>query len=150
MAAILLAMNLYANWHWVIKVLTNAIVVALLFVTYHSYPGILGWPTDRTLPKQFYLHAVNVDEPTTIYLWGTDLDRGLGRTVPRSYALAYTAKLHDQVNKASRKLRKGLPVIGQAAVKTGTPSAVSEGEQTDVADSDIVFVDAPQALIPGK
>ena len=150
MGALLLALNLFASWNWVIKVLTNTVVLALFFVTYHSYPGILGWPTERSVPKQFYLHAVSVDEPTKIYLWGTDLDRGLGRTVPRSYGLPYTAKRHDEVNKASRKLRKGLPVIGQAAERTGAPSANSEGDQIDVAETDIVFVDAPQALIPGK
>ena len=69
-------------------------------------------------------------------------------TVPRAYGLPYSAKLHDKVNKAGRKLRKGLPVIGQLAPTE--PPGVVNGEQANVVGNDLVFVDAPQALIPGK
>ncbi|MEE9333978.1 MAG: hypothetical protein V3U65_07785 [Granulosicoccaceae bacterium] len=117
-------------------------------ITYHSFSAILGWPTTREVPNQFYLHAVQINEPTHIYLWGTDLDRGMGQTVPRAYGLPYSAKLHDKANKAGRKLRKGLPVIGQVA-QTESPDTTS-GEQLNVIGEDLVFVDAPQALIPGK
>ena len=62
----------------------------------------------------------------------------------------YTAKLHDKVNKASRKLRNGLPVIGQVEQTDGVTRDTVEGEQVNASSDDIVFVDAPQALIPGK
>ena len=130
------------------KTTTTTVVVGFFAVTYHSYSAILGWPTTREVPSQFYLHAVQVAEPEKIYLWGTDLDRGMGRTVPRAYGLPYSAKLHDKVNKAGRKLRKGLPVIGQLA-QAESP-ATATGEQIDAIGDDLVFVDAPQALIPGK
>ncbi len=130
------------------KAATTTLVVGFFVITYHSYSAILGWPTTREVPNQFYLHAVQVVEPERIYLWGTDLDRGMGRTVPRAYGLPYSAKLHDKVNKAGRKLRKGLPVIGQVA-QAESPGAVT-GEQVNVIGDDLVFVDAPQALIPGK
>jgi len=107
-AALLLGLNLNASWHWLVKTLVNGIVAGFFFITYHSWPGILGWPTERDLPQQFYLHAINVDEPNNIYFWGTDLGRGLGMTVPRSYAVPYTASLHDKANKASRKLSNSL------------------------------------------
>jgi len=149
-AALLLSLNLYSSWNWFVKTTLNVIVVAFFWVTYQSWPGILGWPTERDLPKQFYLHAVNIDEPHRIYLWGTDLERGLGRTVPRAYGLPYSAKLHDRVDKASRKLRKGLPVIGQVAPQTGTTQELSSLDQVQTSDTDIVFIDAPQSLIPGK
>ncbi len=126
----------------------NVIVVAFFWVTYNSWPGILGWPTERDLPKQFYLHAVNIDEPSHIYLWGTDLEHGLGRTTPRSYGLPYSTKLHNKVNKASRKLRKGLPVIGQVGAVAASTDQLSTLDQAQ--STDIVFVDAPQSLIPGK
>lgn len=147
-AVLLLSLNLYSNWHWIVKAGTSTLVVFFFVVTYHSYSAILGWPTTREVPKQFYLHAIQVVEPEHIYLWGTDLDRGTGRTVPRAYGLPYTAKLHDKVNKASRKLRKGLPVIGQ--VTNTEPPGVSTGEQVNITGDELVFVDAPQALIPGK
>ena len=150
MAVLLLSLNLYSGWHWIIKAATTTLVVSFFIVTYHSYAAILGWPTKREVPQQFYLHAVQVVEPERIYLWGTDLERGMGRTVPRAYGLPYTAKLHDKVNKASRKLRKGLPVIGQVAVSAEVPGDTTESEQINVAGDELVFIDAPQALVPGK
>ena len=64
--------------------------------------------------------------------------------------MAYTPKLHDKVNKASRKLRKGLPVIGQVAKTAAVTRDTVSGEEINVAGDDLVFVDAPQALVPGK
>lgn len=150
MAVLLLSLNLYSGWHWIIKAVTTTVVAVFFFITYHSYAAILGWPTAKEVPNQFYLHAVQVVEPEKIYLWGTDLDRGLGRTVPRAYGLPYTAKLHDKVNKASRKLRKGLPVIGQVPKSEALTRDTTQGEQINVRSDDLVFVDAPQALVPGK
>lgn len=147
---LLLSLNFYSNWHWLVKFVATTLATGFFVVTYHSYSAILGWPTEREVPSQFYLHAVQVVEPEIIYLWGTDLDRGMGSTVPRAYGLAYTAKLHDKVNKASRKLRKGLPVIGQVAKTAAVTRDTVTGEQTNAAGDDLVFVDAPQALIPGK
>lgn len=147
---LLLSLNFYSNWHWVVKAAATTLAVGFFVVTYHSYAAILGWPINREVPTQFYLHAVQVVEPEKIYLWGTDLDRGMGSTVPRAYGLVYTAKLHDKVNKASRKLRKGLPVIGQVAKSEALSRDLVRGEQINVAGDDLVFVDAPQALVPGK
>ena len=147
---LLLSLNFYSNWHWVVKAAATTLAVCFFVITYHSYAAILGWPTYREVPRQFYLHAVQVVEPEKIYLWGTDLDRGMGSTVPRAYGLVYTPKLHDKVNKASRKLRKGLPVIGQVAKSETLSRDLIRGEQVNIAGDDLVFVDAPQALVPGK
>lgn len=148
--AALLSLNLFSSWNWFVKTAMNIIVVMFFVVTYHSWPGLLGWPTERDLPKQFYLHAVNIDEPYKIYLWGTDIERGLGRTVPRSYSVPYAAKLHDKVDKATRKLRKGLPVIGQINNVPVNDQELTTLEQTQTTDTDIIFIDAPQGLVPRK
>lgn len=149
-AGLLLSLNLHSSWSWRIKVMMNVVVLGFFLVTYQSWPGLLGWPTARDLPRQFYLHAANIDEPYRIYLWGTDLDHGLGRTTPRSFAVPYSTKLHDSVDKATRKLRKGLPVIGQVSPPNATDADLSLLEQTQTSDMDIVFIDAPDALVPGK
>jgi len=149
-AVLLLSLNFYSNWHWLVKGVATTVAVGFFVVTFHSYSAILGWPTTREVPSQFYLHAVQVVEPEKIYLWGTDLDRGMGTTVPRAYGLTYTARLHDKVNKASRKLRKGLPVIGQVPKATALTQGKISGEQVNIVGDNLVFVDAPQALIPGK
>ncbi len=109
-----------------------------------------GWPTERDLPEKFYLHAVNVAEPESIYLWGTEFSHGLEKTVPRAYRLPYTAALHDKVDKATRKLRKGLPVVGQISSVPTANTDISELDQSQITDSNIEFVDAPQNLVPGK
>lgn len=132
------------------KSTANIVVVGFFWVVYSSWPGVQGWPAERDLPDQFYLHAVNVAEPDRIYLWGTEFQHGLGKTIPRAYSLPYSAALHDKVDKASRKLRKGLPVIGQISNTSGTKADLTSLEQTNVTDQSIVFVDAPQSLIPGK
>jgi len=122
-AVLLLSLNFYSHWHWLVKFVATTLAIGFFVVTYHSYSAILGWP---------------------------NLDRGMGNTVPRAYGLAYTPKLHDKVNKASRKLRKGLPVIGQVAKTAAVTRDTVSGEEINVAGDDLVFVDAPQALVPGK
>ena len=64
--------------------------------------------------------------------------------------MPYSAKLHDAADKAGRKLRKGLPMIGQVSQNVGANTEVSNLEQTQAADSDVIFVDAPQSLVPSK
>ena len=150
LAALLLGLNLHSSWGWMVKSAANLAIVALCWVTYQSWPTLLGWPTTRDVPKTFFLHGVLVEEPDRIYLWGTDLERGLGRTVPRAFALGYTATLHDRVDKASRKLRKGLPVIGQITPSGAPADDVDSLERIGVTETDITFVDAPQSLVPGK
>jgi len=147
---LLLALNLNAAWHWLAKTTVNLLVAGFFFITYHSWPGILGWPTEHDLPQRFYLHAVNIDEPHRIYLWGTDLDRGFRQTVPRAFSVPYTPRLHDKVDKASRKLRKSLPVIAQVGTTTAGGNEITSLDQAQTADIHIDFVDAPQNLIPGK
>ncbi len=132
------------------KTLCNVVVVGYFWAVYSSWPGIQGWPTERDLPDQFFLHAVNIDEPNNIYLWGTEFTQGLGQTEPRAYRLPYSPALHDKVDKATRKLRKGLPVIGQVANTAGAIEELGNLEQVQIRDANINFIDAPHSLVPGK
>jgi len=150
LATLLLGLNLYSSWSWIVKSLCNLLMIALCWITFQSWPGLLGWPAERDLPTLFYLYAVAVEEPDRIYLWGSDLEEGMGRSVPRSYAVVYSPTLHDRVDKASRKLRKGLPVIGQVNVGNVSADESDTLEQIQANDQDITFIDAPQALVPGK
>ncbi len=149
-AGLLLSLNLFSSWNWLVKSAMNIVVVLFFLVTYLSWPGILGWPTGRDLPRQFYLYAVNVDEPHRIYLWGADIESGLEKAVPRSYELPYSTKLHEGVTRAASKLRKGLPVIGQVSPLAGINTELSTLEQVQATHTEIVFIDAPQGLVPDK
>ena len=149
LAALVVGLNLHSAWHWVLKAGATVALACLCWVTWSSWPALLGWPAERDVPGTFYLHAANIDEPRFIYLWGSDLSAGLGRTVPRSFAVPYDKVLHDRVLKATRKLRKGLPVVGQVELAEVDPDRAASLERVR-AVSDITFVDAPQALVPGK
>lgn len=149
-AGLLMSLNLFSSWNWFIKSAMNVIAVLFFLVTYHSWPGVLGWPTGRDLPRQFYLYAINVDEPHRIYLWGADIESGLAKAVPRSYELPYSTRLHESINKAAGKLRRGLPVIGQVSPNPGINAELSTLEQVQAANTEIVFIDAPQGLVPDK
>lgn len=148
-AVLLLSLNLYSRWSWWAKIATNLLVAGFFWITYSSYQEMLGWPTKHSLPKRFYLHAANIDEPNRVYLWGTDLDRGFANAKPRSYELTYTKTLHERVDKATRKLRKGLPVIGEVSA-TGVSRQDAGAVEIKTNQSDVQFVDAPDALVPGK
>jgi len=149
LAAVVLGLNLHSRWHWLVKSLSTVAVVTLCWIAYNSWPALLGWPTEHDVPERFYLHAATVEEPDFVYLWGVDLSLGLARTVPRSFAVPYTRTLHDRVDKATRKLRKGLPVIGQVAPSTASIDELGALERSE-AISEITFIDAPQSLVPGK
>ncbi len=149
LAALLTGLNLHSAWHWIVKAGATVALAALCWVTWASWPALLGWPAERDVPRTFYLHAANIDEPRFIYLWGSDLEGGLGRTVPRSFAVPYDKVLHDRVTKATRKLRKGLPVVGQVKLTEVSADRAVSLERVN-AVSDITFVDAPQALVPDK
>ena len=149
-AVLLLSLNLFSRWSWWVKVLTDLIVIAFFWISYASIPQLLGWPTKQGLPRQFYLHAVNIDEPSRIFLWGTDLDRGLGRTAPRAFELPYSTSLHEQADVAARKLRRGLPVIGEINAAEGVSADGEAVVQQKTNQVEVRFIDAPQSLMPRK
>ncbi len=104
--------------------------------------------TER-LPDRLYLIGLETAEPDQIYLWGRDLELGLGYQRPRAYELPYSKSLHEKANEAGKKLRRGLEIIVEldpidnVTMKTG-------GEETVVGTSTVRFVDAPEGLVPQK
>ena len=67
-----------------------SLIVSLLL----PYTSILGYPTSKKLPEEFYVYQFIADEPDeAIYLWvGTRDVRE-----PVSYVIPYTKELHDQL-----------------------------------------------------
>lgn len=174
-ALLLLVLNLNARWSWTVKALAIAVVSALYVVTYYSIPPLLGWPTEQKLPKRFNLIAVYVQEPDKasghageILLWAADMAEGPRGAEPRAYRVAYSQALHEKVEEAGNKLRKGLPQLGELREekvpgKAGHASA-AEGEQKKVdtvaksaesvaggqSSANIDFYDLPDPLFPEK
>jgi hypothetical protein len=174
-ALLLLVLNLNARWSWVVKAAAIVVVSMLYLVTYYSIPPLLGWPTEQQLPKRFNLIAVYVQEPDKatgrageILLWASDMAEGPRGAEPRAYRLAFSPALHEQVQEAGNKIRKGLPQLGEVKEEkiAGHAKAAgsAEGEQKKVdtagkaadavaggqSSTIIEFYDLPDPLFPEK
>ena len=150
LAVLLLSLHLYSSWNWGIKLAATLILAAFYFVTYGTLPQMLGWPTSYDLPRRILVIGIDVAEPDHVYLWARDLDRGLGRTEPRAYRLPYSPALHQAAEQAGKKLRKGMPVIGEIEPGVAGSLLVGEGEAAASVRPQVRFVDAPEGLLPPK
>jgi hypothetical protein len=159
LALLLLILNLYTRWSWMLKAGLIALVSAFYLVSYFSVPPLLGWPTDADLPKRFNLVAIFVKEPDKssgdegeIYLWASDLNHNPRDVEPRSYRVPFSGELHARVVEAGNKMRKGLPQLGEVKEEqdlgtSARPTDQSEGGQKSIA---IEFFDLPDPLFPEK
>ena len=159
LALLLLILNLYTRWPWKTKAALIVLVSAFYFVSYYSFPPLLGWPTAAELPKRFNLVAIYVQEPDKtsgdegeIFLWATDLNKGPRVSEPRAYRVPFTGELHARVVEAGNKMRKGLPQLGEVKEEEdlgagGRPTDESQGGQKSIA---IEFFDLPDPLFPEK
>lgn len=100
-----------SGWRRRLLFTISAPVVAIAL--WASVPDTSGWPTaQHGFPRQAGLISAVISEPDpmngsrgAIYLW---LDVGALR--PRAYALAYSRPLHEQVQAALDRLKKGEPI----------------------------------------
>jgi hypothetical protein len=143
----------HSRWHWGVRACAAGAVVALAFVTYRSYPALLGWPSAAELPERFTLVGAHVEEPNkttqtrgAIYLWVRDLLAAVDAP-PRAYLLPYTAGLHAKVVAAEVKLRKGLPQLGERSSATDGASDPLDFGKADVT---VEFFDMPDPLFPER
>ncbi len=150
-AFVLLSLHIYSRWSFTIKAAVTVLVVALCAVTYKSYPSLLGWPVpSSSLPSKLFLVAIEVQEPDNIYLWAKDLGAGLGDRRPRAYQLSYSKSLHEQASQAGRKMRRGINMIVEVQGASGVPTSATGTTKTDIKPDEVVFVEAPQGLLPKK
>lgn len=150
-AFVLLSLHIYSRWSYGIKAAVTVLVVGLCAVTYKSYPSLLGWPVpSSSLPAKLFLVAIEVQEPDNIYLWAKDLGTGLGDRRPRAYQLSYSKSLHEKASKAGSKIRRGIKIIVELEATSGVPTTATGTTKTDIKPDEVVFVEAPQGLLPAK
>ena len=114
---LLLILTLRTRFHWGIKAAT--IVVATLFyvVTLKTLPGFYGWPTQQSLPDNFRLMGVEINEPRNeseqgvIYIWVKSLNEP--NSQPRAYELPYQPELHTRLNEARKRMEFGNNIAGE-------------------------------------
>jgi hypothetical protein len=148
-AALLLVMLVITNWHWVFKALSVIFVSGFFYVTYHSLPDFMGWPTAYERPDKMQVVAIYIDAPNKVYLWGHDMAEGIAGQRPRAYELKYTTRLNNSLNIASHKIKKGFPMIAEFRPSQPTQTLKGDGLEKEPLDEfELIFYDVPAGLAP--
>lgn len=137
-----------------IKFFIVTILCIFYFVSYQSLSAITGWPSRDQLPEKFILNASHVIEPDKqdnslgrIYLWLTAVEDFQPSLMPRAYQLQYSENLHLKLEQAEKKLRRGLPQMGEVnETKLSTAEKSSVFSEVD----DIKIYDVPMSHLPEK
>lgn len=143
---------------WLIKLSLCFIVVAYSLLIYTRLPEQFGWPVAVKPPERFRLLGSHIQEPNktlgmegSIFLWITDLQNGVGTITPRAYQFPYSNQLHQAVENAIIKTRKGLPQFGEVIYPKVVVS--SQAKPSDILGQGNVtleFHDLPDPLFPER
>lgn len=147
LAVLLLSLNLRSAWHWAIKAIAISLTGAFFVVAFLAIEALLGWPTETPPPAQFQLHAALVLEPSrsarsagAIYLWLSPRTDGEITGPPRAHALPYSRELHEQTERAQRRLQDGQPIEGTA----------KPGNQPGNHSVQVQLFEGPRPVLPPK
>jgi len=157
-ALLLLSLTLYSRWSWRVKAVAIIITSAFYLISYFSFPPLLGWPSESRLPERFRVLSVYVVEPNKhlgtdgqIYLWVTNMEEDPNLAVPRAFSLAYNNERHEKIIKVMKKLRKGLPQLGEAQEKDKRRQVkVEDTNRLGQKSLELRFYDLPDPLFPEK
>ena len=64
--------------------------------------------------------------------------------------MSYSKSLHEQASQAGRKMRRGINMIVEVEGASGVPTSATGTTKTDIKPDEVVFVEAPQGLLPKK
>ena len=158
LAVLLVSMLVYTRWSLWVKVAIVIGVGVFYFVTYASLERILGWPTAEPPPKEFVLLSgyvkepdENADESGHVYLWlvAYDLEKRAVLDTPRAYVLPYTPYLHEQVNEANKRLKRGKSQVGRVELVSG-PQLNTPRSWVDERVERMTLYDFPRREMPEK
>ena len=147
LAVLLLSLNLKSAWHWAVKAAAIALTSGFFVVAFLALEALLGWPTEAPPPAQFQLHAAVVLEPDrdrprgAIYLWlSPRAAAGDSAGPPRAHALPYSRELHEQTERARRRLQEGDTIEGTA----------KPGEEPGNHSVQVQLFEGPRPILPPK
>jgi len=127
----------------------------LYFFGHEAVHALLGVPSQDALPERFVMVAAMVEEPAgnqkgALYLWVRPLHEGVAEAQPRAYRLAYTRKLHEQINEGLRKGRDGVSQMGTAEVRGGRGRGFAGWLQPGADEQEVRIRDLPVPQLPEK
>ncbi len=157
LAVLLLSINLYSKWSWQVKAMTIFITSAFYVISYFSFPPLLGWPTEQTLPSHFRLLSSEVHQPDklrgtegAVYLWLKEVEDITTYVLPRAYVLPYSNLLHERIISAQSKIDLGIPQLGEYDEDDSMRQEVIDSPEIGKESLDIKFYDLPDPLFPDK
>ena len=90
----------------------------------YTYTDLLGTPTKKDLPKEFFVvHHHIAEELAIIYLWIIPITTE-GKNIPISYEVPYTQEMQEKLDDYEKKLAE----VGTAAIIRGV---THDDEDTD-------------------
>lgn len=139
LAVLLMSLNLQSAWRWPVKVIAVVLTTGLYALTYQSVIGMMGWPADQKLPKNFQLHWGTVNEPDkflgtagNVFLWVEEIDaQNYPVGTPRAFKLPYSKELAEMVMKARANIEAGHQQAGTAE-EVAEAQEQAEQESQDV------------------
>jgi len=157
LAALLLSINLYSKWSWRVKTITIVVTSAFYVISYYSFPPLLGWPTNQSLPSHFRLLSTEVHQPDklsetdgAVYLWLKEIEDITTYVLPRAYVLPYSNLLHEKIISTQSKIDRGIPQLGEYEKDDSMRQEVLDSSEIGKESLNIQFYDLPDPLFPDK
>jgi hypothetical protein len=127
----------------------------LYFLGQDAVQSLLGLPSGEALPERFVVVAAMVEEPTAqnhgaVYLWVRPLRDGVTEAQPRAYRVAYSRKLHEQVDEGLKKGREGVSQMGTAEARGGRGRGLVSWLQPGADEQEVRIRDLPMPQLPEK
>ena len=167
-AALLLNMNLVTPYSVWLKAGVILLTSVLYLGTWFGYQGLTGWATNQSLPEDFRLIYLSIDErksasdgPGYIYYWVRPLDEaGLPFGPPRAHRIEWSEAEAENAEAALSEIEEGAELNGTWSRNLMAPQDDGEmlsdyaGELSVAGGSEgmvnIRFMRAPPRSLPPK
>ena len=146
---------LWSSWPRWLKAGLALGATVLYFFGNDAVHALLGMPSRDPLPERFVMVAAVVEEPTAqnkgaLYLWVRPMHEGVAQAEPRAYRVAYSRRLHEQVNEGLKKGRDGVSQMGTAELKGGKARGPGSWLQPGADEQEVRIRDLPVPQLPEK
>lgn len=157
LAALLLSIFLFTKIPSWIKLSCILLISSFYYLTFSSYLGLLGWPTNQKLPEDFLLLASSITEPDdslgepgVIFVWLSTFEDNFPANEPRAYKLPYDLELHASLDEALRQQRRGNVQLGRTVEKIESAVLPKNMNQFGQKRQKIEFYALPDPELPEK
>lgn len=157
LAALLLGIFMFARVPTWLKFCCLLMVSGFYYLTWYSYAGLLGWPTQQPLPEHFQLLASSITEPDEshgeaghIHLWLSAFEDNRPAAEPRAYVIPYDLKTHAALDNALSKQRQGKIQLGRRIIIEPDGKRPSDSSRLGQKREGLEFTDLPERELPEK